>query len=77
MIEEVRGLCDGFVDATFEGMRPQPLVNDRTGELEEVFGARRFPNRPAGARSLNTYYATPEVHDHAAGLIVREIAKEA
>ena len=73
MVREVGALCDGVVDCTFEAMQPQPLINDITGEVESVFSAERFPDRPAALRALNTYYATPELHDFAAGMILRKL----
>jgi uncharacterized protein DUF6473 len=71
MVDEVATLCDGMFDCTFEPMRAQPLVNDRTGELEAVFSAEKFPNRLDVTRALNTYYATQEMHDFAAGVIAK------
>ncbi|HVC57737.1 MAG TPA: DUF6473 family protein [Stellaceae bacterium] len=75
MVGEVARLCDGVFDATFEAMRPQPLVNDRTGELEAVFAADKFPDRPNALRALNTYYATQEMHDFATGVLARGLAR--
>jgi hypothetical protein len=51
-------------------MPAQVLVNDSTGVMETVFDAARFPDRPEALRQLNTYYATPDLHDLAA----RELA---
>lgn len=74
MVAAVSGLCAGVFDCTFEAMRPQPLVNDRTGALEEVFSAAKFPSRPEAMRALNNYYATPDMHDHAAMVIATGLA---
>jgi len=75
MVHEVSALCDCYVDATFEDMQPQVLVNDLSGMSEASFSAERFPQRPDRFRRLNTYYATPEMHDHASALLCEALLK--
>jgi hypothetical protein len=66
MLEEVGALYDHVVPCVLPHMPAQVLVNDTTGLMETVFDAEHFPARPEALRQLNTYYATPELHDLAA-----------
>jgi len=50
-------------------VQPQILVNDVTGNIEQVFDAKQFPNRPEHLRHVNSYYAKQEFHDRAAILL--------
>ncbi|MBX9749624.1 MAG: DUF6473 family protein [Roseococcus sp.] len=71
MLAEVGTLFDHVVPCVLPHMPAQVLVNDVTGMMETVFDAARFPARPEALRQLNTYYATPDLHDLAA----RELAR--
>jgi hypothetical protein len=57
-------------------MPPQILVNDRTGRVQDVFDTSRFPDRPDWARAVNTYYATPELHDLAVRQLLPVLLRE-
>lgn len=73
MVQRVAGMGFEVVTCVLPQMTPQVLVNDRTGRVEEVFDAAHFPDRPDQARALNTYYATPELHDLAARNLIRQV----
>lgn len=73
MLREIGDLGYAVVQATLKDMVPQVLVNDRTGLVEKVFDARTFPDRPERMRALNTYYATPGMHDLATRNLARHI----
>lgn len=73
MVAAVADMGFEVVDCVLKDMAPQVLVNDRTGVVEEAFDAAHFPDRPARARALNTYYATPELHDLAARRLIRQV----
>lgn len=75
MVDTVRARCDATVDATYTDMRPQPIRNMFTGQLEVVYDQKNYPGRSDRLRSFNNYYATPEMHDHAARLLSRQIMK--
>lgn len=71
MVENVLEMGFKPVICTLENMAPQVLVNDRTKIVEPVFAKADFPNRPGKLRALNSYYATPELHDKAARELMR------
>jgi len=73
MVEKVAAMGYEVVLCTLKDMVAQVLVNDRTGTVEPVFDAEHFPSRPDKLRALNTYYATPEMHDLAARLLIRHL----
>lgn len=73
MVAAVQEMGFERVDCVLKDMPAQVLVNDRTGRVEEVFNARDFPDRPAGTRALNGYYATPDLHDLAARNLIRHV----
>lgn len=75
MVDAVRSQCDATVDATWAAMRPQPLRSMFTGQLEVVYDKERYPERSERLRCFNNYYATPEMHDHAARLLCHQIMK--
>lgn len=75
MVDEIRGLCDATVDATYSTMRAQPIRNMFTGQLEVVYDEKSYPNRSDRLRCFNNYYATPEMHDYAARLLCHQIIK--
>lgn len=70
MVEEVRGMGFEFVDAGMKGMAPQILVNETTGIVEDIYN---IPSRPKKTHAMNTYYATPELHDFAARRLIRAL----
>lgn len=76
MVERVSRMCDGFIDGTFVEMEPQPLVNDKSAKLEEVFAKEDFPARPDSLRSLNVYYSSPKMHDFASSQIIKRLLKD-
>jgi hypothetical protein len=73
MVQAVADMGFEVVECVLKDMPAQVLVNDRTGHVEEAFDAEHFPHRPDRLRALNTYYATPELHNLAARLLIRQI----
>lgn len=73
MVKQIGTMGYEVVICTLKDMPGQILVNDRTGVLEEAFDAEHFPTRPDKLRAINTYYATPEMHDQAARLLIAHI----
>lgn len=73
MVQAVADMGFEVVECVLKDMPAQVLVNDRTGHIEEAFDAEQFPNRPDQLRALNTYYATPDLHNLAARLLIRQI----
>lgn len=73
MMEEIGTLFDDVVECVCPHMPAQILINDVTGVIEPVFTAERFPHRPGHLQCVNTYYATPALHDQAAGELCRTL----
>lgn len=76
MVSAIQSMGFELVTCVLEKMEPQVLVNDRTGVVQEVFDRVNFPNRPDSLRALNTYYATPTLHDLASRELSRHILKQ-
>lgn len=73
MADQVAAMGFEPVICVVQDMPAQVLVNDRTGIVEPVFDAKQFPTRSERTRALNTYYATPELHNQAARKLIRHI----
>lgn len=73
MLATIEPLFEDILECVLPNMPPQVLVNDLTGVVESVFDKVRFPSRKEETRSLNTYYATPDLHDLAANLIYKSL----
>lgn len=73
MVKQIGEMGFEVVTCVLKDMPGQILVNDRTGVVEEAFDAENFPSRPEKLRAINTYYATPEMHDQAARLLIAHI----
>lgn len=73
MVSAVQNMGFEIVECILKSMPPQILVNDKTGIVEPVFDKEKFPNRPEKLRAMNSYYATPELHDLAAKKLIEHI----
>lgn len=73
MVSEIKDMGYEFVECVLPGMPPQIIVNDTTGIIEPVFNEEDFPKRPSHLRYMNSYYATPELHNKAANHIIRHL----
>ena len=67
MVNEVRELCDHYVECRSDRGSPQPLHSRFTGERISVDPARDRPDfADMGLWSNNFYYPSPEMHEDAA-----------
>lgn len=73
MLCSLESSVHAIIDAGFERERPQLLTNAQTRQAEEIFDSVSFPHRPEWSRCFNTYYPTPEAHDHAARRLITYI----
>lgn len=73
MVRQIGEMGFEVVICVLKDMPSQILVNDRTGVVEPAFDAEHFPTRPEKLRAINTYYATPDMHDQAARLLITHI----
>ncbi|KGF72797.1 hypothetical protein DO97_04790 [Neosynechococcus sphagnicola sy1] len=67
MIEVIKPYCDAYVECVTERGIPQPLINRFTGKPTTVSEGSIFGGKVI---SHNTYYASPEMHEDAAKMLV-------
>ncbi len=70
MVEQVRSMCDDYVECVTDRGSPQPLVSRFTGEPVEVNPANDRRDLGHGVWSENRYYPSPEMHQDAAAALV-------
>ncbi|MEM1389522.1 MAG: DUF6473 family protein [Pseudomonadota bacterium] len=75
MVSKIAPFFDDIVECVLPQMPAQVLINTHTKVMQDVFDARRFPNRGDETRSFNSYYATPDLHDLATRKLVQCLIK--
>ncbi|MEM9009989.1 MAG: DUF6473 family protein [Pseudomonadota bacterium] len=76
MVERAAAGTAGIIDCTFGAAYHQPLTDQISGEMADIFDHQQFPGRPEAIRSFNTYYPSPAHHDLIAARVLRRLVKD-